>query len=928
MHRLSIILLLFLSALLPAQELPPVVSYEADAYGAGTQNWMITQDDDLFIYAANNQGLLEFNGQQWTLHPSPNETIIRSVQAHDGRIYTGSYMDFGFWERTPEGSLQYASLADSLTGKVLPDEQFWNIFQYEEYIVFQSLWQLFLYRPGLGVASVLTPPGGITRSFPTPRGLFFTNGDDRLFRLDGGLLTEVGPESGLRMPIVHLWTEGDDMMIQSASTGTYRLRDERLEKADRHPFLAGKQIYSATSLRSGGLAFGTISDGVYIVSPGGKLRYHLTQVDGLTNNTILSLYEDRRNNLWAGTDNGISHLNLSSPFRKYTDVTGRLGTIHTSAVHEGRLYLGSNQGLFVRDLRSEAAFELVPGTRGQVWSLFEHDGQLWGGHDIGAFIVGEKGVEFMFKASGVWTFLAPLNHPERLLAGTYDGVWVFEKNASGWKAGQRISGFDYSARFLAMRDDRELYISHEYRGIFGLQLDREFSKVTELKVYDAPSKGKNAGLTTFENDIYYASRKGFFRLRDFATGFQPDTMLNGTVDTSHYTSGKMAVVDDRLWFFTSKDVSFFHKGSLSDGLQRQTVPVPADQLRAKSGYENINAVGSDTFLIGTGDGYLLLALASVPLHQHKVYLTSAEATTGTGVVSRLSIAGNEQLAYTAHNLSFRVSVPAYNKYFTSYFQYRLVGMTDAWSAWSTQAEINFPDLPYGNYVLEVRSLLGRRTSEQTMRYPFTIKRPWYATYPMLALYAFGAGLLIYLLHRAYTRHYRRKQVLWREENERRITAERREAELALTRVTNERLEVDIATKNREMASSTMNLVKKNELLQQIKADLLAGDDPRVNIRRVVKTIDHNIDEAETWNLFRDAFENADQDFFRKVKDRHPELTPNDLKLCAYLRLNLSSKEIAPMLNISVRSVEVKRYRLRKKMGLEREAGLVEYVLGL
>lgn len=928
MHRLSFLLLLLLSALLPAQELPPVVSYEADAYGAGTQNWMITQDDDLFVYAANNEGLLEFNGQQWTLHPSPNETIIRSAHAHEGRIYTGSYMDFGFWERTPEGSLRYTSLADSLTGKVLPDEQFWNIFQYEEYIVFQSLWQLFLYRPGLGVASVLTPPGGITRSFPTPKGLFFTNGENRLYLLEGGLLTEAGQEGGLRVPIVHLWAEGEDLMVQSVNTGTYMLKDKQLKKAARHPFLAEKQIYSATSLRSGGLAFGTISDGVYIVSPGGKLRYHLTHVDGLTNNTILSLYEDRRNNLWAGTDNGISHLNLSSPFRKYTDVSGRLGTIHTSAVHQGRLYLGSNQGLFVRALRSAAAFELVPGTRGQVWSLFAYGGQLFGGHDNGAFVIKDKGVDFIFNASGVWTFLSVPGQPDRLLAGTYDGVWVLEKGASSWKVSHRISGFDYSARFLAMRDDRELYISHEYRGIFGLRLDEELRKVTGLKAYDDPSKGKNAGLAAYENNIYYASRKGFFRLQGFTAGFQPDTVLNGNVDTAHYTSGKMAVVGDRLWFFTNRDVSFFHQSSLSGGLQRQTVPVPADQLRAKSGYENINSIGSDTFLIGTGDGYLLLALAAVPLHQHKVYLTSAEAITGTGEVSHLTIAGGDQLSFSAHNLSFRVAVPAYNKYFTPYFQHRLIGMTEEWSDWSTQAEIDFPGLPYGGYVLEVRSLLGRRTSEQIFRYPFTIMRPWYATYPMLALYALGTGLLIYLLHRTYTRHYRRKQILWREENERRIIAERREAELALTRVTNERLEEDIATKSREMASSTMNLVKKNELLQQIKADLLAGDDPKINIRRVVKTIDQNIDEAETWNLFRDAFENADQDFFRKVKIRHPELKPNDLKLCAYLRLNLSSKEIAPMLNISVRSVEVKRYRLRKKMGLEREEGLVEYVLGL
>ena len=81
-------------------------------------------------------------------------------------------------------------------------------------------------------------------------------------------------------------------------------------------------------------------------------------------------------------------------------------------------------------------------------------------------------------------------------------------------------------------------------------------------------------------------------------------------------------------------------------------------------------------------------------------------------------------------------------------------------------------------------------------------------------------------------------------------------------------------------------------------------------------------------MFKEAFDSADNNFLKKVKESHPVLTPNDLRLCAYLRLNLSSKEIAPLLNISVRSIEIKRYRLRKKMNLPHEMGLVEYLLAI
>ena len=100
------------------------------------------------------------------------------------------------------------------------------------------------------------------------------------------------------------------------------------------------------------------------------------------------------------------------------------------------------------------------------------------------------------------------------------------------------------------------------------------------------------------------------------------------------------------------------------------------------------------------------------------------------------------------------------------------------------------------------------------------------------------------------------------------------------------------------------------------------------LKSITKLLDKNLNSTDDWKLFEEAFNNADKDFMKNLKSKHPNLTPNDLKLCAYLRLNLSSKEIAPLLNISHRSVEVKRYRLRKKMGLEHESGLTEYILEL
>ena len=97
-----------------SQELPPIIKYQPSIYGAGTQNWMISQSQDNFMYFANNEGLLEFNGSNWKLYKSPNETIIRSVKVFEKYIYTGCYMEFGYWKRMNDGQLKYFSLSNKI----------------------------------------------------------------------------------------------------------------------------------------------------------------------------------------------------------------------------------------------------------------------------------------------------------------------------------------------------------------------------------------------------------------------------------------------------------------------------------------------------------------------------------------------------------------------------------------------------------------------------------------------------------------------------------------------------------------------------------------------------------------------------------------------------------------------------------------------
>jgi DNA-binding CsgD family transcriptional regulator/uncharacterized membrane-anchored protein YhcB (DUF1043 family) len=256
-------------------------------------------------------------------------------------------------------------------------------------------------------------------------------------------------------------------------------------------------------------------------------------------------------------------------------------------------------------------------------------------------------------------------------------------------------------------------------------------------------------------------------------------------------------------------------------------------------------------------------------------------------------------------------------------------MQDEWSEWSTRPVANYKNLPPGHYVFKVRAKTGNSISANIAEYSFTILKPWYATNIALFVYLIIFLIAAYLINRSYKNYYQRQQEKLIEENNRLLEIKELENEQELMKIKNQQLEQDFESKNRELAVSTMNLIKKNELLSMIKDDLKKNAEGNErSVKSVISTINKNINEDDTWDMFKEAFNNADKDFLKKVKSAHPLLTPNDLRLCAYLRLNLSSKEIAPLLNISVRSVEIKRYRLRKKMELSHELGLVEYILSI
>ena len=933
MKKVYLLLLIFIwgigsSNRLSGQEISPIQIFTPQQINAGNQNWMISQAEDQTVYFANNQGLLSFNASQWKLHPAKDNSIIRAVKVINHRVYSSSYRDFGFWKKDKTGQLQYTSLSKELGIEILEDEQFWNIFEHGEKVVFQSLNRLIFFDPSTKETSFISSKNTLLKSFKIEQQLYYQVQGEGLFQLIEGQGVLISSAAIFKdQSLVKIFKKEEGLLVATQENGLHLWQNKTLTPWEKvNQYLVGKYtLYSALELNNKGFALGTVGKGLLILSKEGALVEELNQEKGLSNNTILSLYEDKLSNLWLGLDNGINLINRSSAFKEYIDVNGQLGSIYTSAINKGYLYLGTNQGLFIKKRDSKEEFTLVEKTQGQVWNLTTIDGTLFCGHNRGALQVKGKEVKLISDEMGTWLFKQHPTMPNLVFLGNFTGLYVLERKGEEWVYRNKINGFDISSRFFEFSSPTQIIVNHEYKGVFKIDLDPDFHQAIEIELDDASCISCNSSLVHFKDNIYYQAKEKLYKYNLKEEVFEEDPLLNDLNSDLDFRKGKL--LNDptgQLWLFSKNNLYYIHKTEENKTIANGFALNEKDRKNV-SGFEHINLLERENYLIGTNKGYLTVNLNTLNKENTTPKLNSISANNKQKDYP-VNLNQEGTLPFQYNNLSFQFTNYDFNRYGKTRFQYLLEGEDQQWSEWKETTSVSYANLNYGKYQFKLRSKKGNTISEIVTSPTINISPPWHLNRIAISLYAILFTLLLISYNTFYKRKLKKQREKLEKENKRLLEIQELEAQKEIIRLKNEQLQQDIEGKSRELAVATMSTLKRNEFLNTIKAELetLKGE---TKAKQLIKSINAKLKNNDDWEYFKKAFDNSDQSLFSKLKKVHPELTKNDFKLCAYLRLNLSSKEIAPLLNISVHSVEIKRYRLRKKMGLDRKQGIVEYIMG-
>jgi DNA-binding CsgD family transcriptional regulator len=931
---------------------PYIQNYNKATYLSGNQNWSIAKDQKGVMYFGNARGLLSYDGRFWQQHEMPNRQIVRSVATDpSGKIYTGGFGEFGYWS-PKNGNLTYTSVSKMIPGSEHLGDEIWKIYFDEDRVLFQSFSAIYIYAKNK--IQVVKAPDGLLFLHQVGKRFLVEVLGRSLYELHGSMLRPLD-NNGLLLPhdiLSILPYSNGRLLVGTKKDGLFVYDGKQYLpfQTEATSFLETYQLNNGVKVMNKYYAYGTILNGLIIIDEQGKIIQHINKASGLQNNTVLSLYVDKDQNLWAGLDNGIDRVELNSALYYYFDKVGQLGTVYSSLIYKNNIYLGTNQGLYYSKWQPASGkafdFKLIPNSQGQVWDLSEVDGQLLCGHNEGTFRVVDGKMEQISSFSGGWTIKKLKSNPDYLIQGTYNGLVLYKKDVAGlWKYYFKIADFGAPSRYVEQDANGDIWVSHAYKGIYRLTLSPDFRKVIRSTYFDQKNGlpgSYNINIFSFENKLVFSSDKGFYSYDNISNRFYPYNALNIQLGTFAKSNKIINAGGGKYWFINHG------KTALADFSSPGKSSIDTNRFQVLDGrmvqyYENISKISSEMYLISVDDGFVVYDASSrsadLDKGNRKVLIRNIYDLTDS--YNLLAEAGEQSgelyIPYSRNNIRFSYALPYYRQGSIRY-QYYLEGFSRHWSEWNGAAQKDFTNLSWGKYRFLVRASINGTKRTQITAYEFTISPPFYASKWAILIYVILAALLLYGLKKLYERKLLKAKTLITSrlqlEKESQLRKEAEANEKQIIRLEHEKLQAELAGKSRELANSAMSLVYKNELLQKLSQEIAKLKDgnglqiPDEQQRKIQNVITEGMNDDRDWNLFENSFNEAHDSFFKKLKAQHPDLVPNDLKLCAFLYMNMSSKEMASLLNISLRGVEIRRYRLRKKLNVPHDKNLVEFLLGI
>lgn len=894
------------------EQLPFVENFTKSNYSGDNQVWSVVQGNDNAMYFANNHFFIRYNGVRWEKYSLPNKTILRSVFADGDRIYSGSYNEFGYWKRI-NGEMMYSSLTKdkNLFSGASINEEIWKIFKHEDAIYFQSFNELHILKNNK--IKKVRIPFQISYCFVVQNTIYAASVKNGIYRYENNKFSKVTKWANLENNVVHaleknkkatyIFTQKNGVFVESA--GKIMPWNNVLNAVFKKEI-----IITAKFIDNYRLAVGTAFQGVYIIDLKTNTYKNINRNNALKNNSVLCIGFDKENDLWLGLDNGIAHVEINSPISIFSDNTGILGSVYTMASLDNGLLLGSNHGVFSYINKK---LQLVPNSQGQVWDIQKIGEKYVIGHNDGTFVYESGQFKKVNAISGGWKFTKS-NFDNKFFQANYSGIIVYN-SVNDFSSYQIIPDLTKPIKNIAQNKPRELWAVDNYRSLYRITFNNSY-QVT--KVENTTQKNNivddyNVKIFDFKNEILFFIKDTWYQFNDISGKLEKNEIFN----TNFASISEIIPYNDTI-FFVIKDKLLYMINHLNGKFIWEQIPEKYYEGKIINQDTKVFKDGTN-LMMNLDDGFLTYSFDNKKKINQNI--TIEAFYNGQYIEENAAIEFNQSIEFDVISEFF-----GYNR---SGLYYKLNDSNGYTPIKNGSATIN--NIPSGKQEFKVYYNDGEKYV-LVKEFQFSVNKPWYFSFWMIIIYLAIISSSFYLYYRWNKIRYLEKLKLKEEElkHQKDIIQLEMDAQnrLKLQEYENHILEVQIQAKASEVASKSLSIAKQTEMIESILKAIEQEHDLnslKSSIKKVVKINSLNKNE---WISFEKNLLQSNEDFVKRVTTKYPILTSKDIKLCVYLKMNLSSKEIAPLMNISYRGVELHRYRLRKKIGLSAEESLSKFMINI
>lgn len=913
---------------------------------ANPKVWDIeTNETSGWVFFCTDNGVLAFDGNLWDSYNLNNKSEVRSAtfDSEEGRLYVGGINEFGYYSPSEIGTLKYTCLSDSISEQRYVGNV-WGIHKTGNILYVQGDREVLVYNTIAPMQTEVVPCGVKINCSALINKTLYLGTESGVRVLKSGKVEEVVGMAELNNSRIRGIMPGmNGIVITTGNSGIFFYKNNRTQKLSLPMQIEG-EVFTAVC-KNNKLALGTIGKGLYLIDLADNEVNKYDESNGFGCNTVLSLAYDSNGNLWVGEDGGIEMAIVDMPLTTLSNARMSIGHGYTSLVHAGRLWLGTNRGLYSLSwpLQYPLDIKQMPGIEGQTWNLKKIGTRLMLCHDRGLFeIISPDSYKAIDGPIGVWDIKMMKGNREKVLIGTYDGLYFADIVPGGFAKISRIGGFSSCPSF-AQENDSIVWVNDGSEGFTRLCVDFDNGEVlSNIKYTIADGQAITGKVLDSDGNgrVLFCTETGIYRFKQNIKRFVIDEYVAPYLKSDCKYWGVKEIGD---WVYIISENEFLQANSMTGEVS--LMPLFNDRVVTHHYGDLINVVDETTVILPSCKGYIfakfapgLNAVGKLSLNPDKINAIFS-TNYGDSLLYRsnyLNISPKIELDYSQNSVKILYGDMAMSNERICEYRYRL--NSEKWSA-PTQSNVKeYTALGPGDYTFAVETICNDKVVSSD-EISFSIRSPWWKTTVARIVYGIIIiGLIYFIVWIVRRRLKKHERELMKEQeaeflrHKLEFQEKERQQQEQIAMLEREKMQFDYNKKSQELTNLLMSEANKNDILQEIKDELskamsspvLAADQRAViaKLYEKIKLGDHTEKVLERVEV---EFNLLYNNFTQRLRQAFPSLTNAEIMLCAYIKMNLPTKEIAPLINISLRGVETMRYRVRKKLRLNRDDSLSGFI---